>query len=70
MSTKEVTSLPVYLSFAGPDKRVLGRGEAGWTVVEFSNPVEAAAFFQANKFCAMPCWKRMDVVEGKLMVVR
>ena len=73
----EVKSLPVLLSFhpteyepCGWKKLVIGRGEAGWTLISFGTAVEAATFFKQNQASAMPCWKRLEVVGGKLMEVR
>ena len=45
-------------------------GENGWTVGEFKSAKEAADFFQAYPNAAMPCWKRMDVINGELTLVR
>ena len=45
-------------------------GHIGWTVRGFATPQDAAAFFTAHPDAAMPCWRRMDVIDGQLMLVR
>lgn len=44
-------------------------GLNGWTVVSMSAEV-AANFVRNNPAAAMPCWKRFDVIEGRLVQVR
>jgi len=65
-----VTSLPTRLDFDGRGGMKPGRGSAGWTVYQFGSAVEAAEFFATHQHAAMPCWKRMDVVDGALVQVR
>ena len=72
-----VTKLPVALAFSLTEKdkrgcpaKVPGRGNAGWTLMEFADARAAAVFFQAHPHAAMPCWQRLDVVDGELRVVR
>jgi hypothetical protein len=67
---KLVTSLPTLLDWDGRGGMKPGRGGAGWTVYQFVSAVEAAEFFEAHQHCAMPCWKRMDVIDGQLVQVR
>jgi hypothetical protein len=68
MTPTPVDTLPTYLGWNGREK-VPGRGEAGWTVYKFENAREAAWFFQSHQHCAMPCWKRFEVIDGELMQV-
>jgi len=44
-------------------------GAVGWTVREFTNAKEAAAWFAAHQDAAMPCWRRMAVVGDELRLV-
>lgn len=60
-SNTEVTRLP---------HRMEPFGGRGWTVREFSTANDAAEWFMANRDAAMPCWRRMEVVSGALVVVR
>jgi len=58
-------TLPTRLSFSGRyDGRlpilVPGRGEAGWTLYEFANADERAAFMASHPEAAMPCWARIS----------
>ena len=66
--------LPVALTFSPTERgcpaKVPGRGNAGWTLMEFADAREAAAFFLAHPHAAMPCWQRLDVVDGELRVIR
>lgn len=44
-------------------------GQIGWTVARMT--AEAAAeFVRTNGAAAMPCWKRFDVIDGRLVQVR
>lgn len=70
MDTTPVTRLGTRLDFDGKGGTVIGRGTAGWTMLEFSTAREAAEFFVAHQHAAMPCWKRMEVVGGELVQVR
>lgn len=72
MPPMPVTSLPARLSFVHgkPGEFCFGRGEAGYTVVTFADAKEAAAFFLAHRASEMPCWQRMEVIDGMLMLVR
>lgn len=45
-------------------------GGIGWTICEFADARAAAAFVVAHPSAAMPCWRRFDIVDGALMVVR
>lgn len=45
-------------------------GKTGWTVVTFKTAQEAAAWFTSYPDAAMPCWRRLSVVDGALMQVR
>ena len=45
-------------------------GGIGWTVAEFATAGAAAEWFSNNRHAAMPCWRRMEVVDGQLMLVR
>lgn len=65
-----VTKLPTRIDHDGKGGTVVGRGNAGWTMMEFSDASEAAEFFRTHQFAAMPCWRRMEVVGGELMMVR
>lgn len=56
-----VTSLPA---------RLEPFGKTGWTVVTFASAQEAAAWFLSYPAAAMPCWKRMAVIDGALMMVK
>lgn len=38
----------------------------GWSLAAFETAAEAAVWFQANQHRAMPSWRRMAVVEGRL----
>lgn len=58
---KTITALP---------HRLESFGMVGWTVRQFANATEAAHFFKTYPECAMPCWKRMDVVGGELVLAR
>ncbi len=50
----------------------------GWTSTEFDNATpkgesgrtDAAWFFETYKSAAMPCWRRFDVVDGRLVQAR
>lgn len=44
-------------------------GGIGWTVREFADAGEAAAWFTRYRQAAMPCWRRMVVVDGRLTLV-
>lgn len=57
----KVTSLPHRLEYFGM---------TGWTVREFSDAHAAAQWFQTYQCAAMPCWKRMEVIDGELFLVR
>jgi len=61
VSTKPVTQVP---------SRIAGNPQSGWTVYSFQTAMEAAAFVQQYPECAMPCWKRFDVVNGELLQTR
>lgn len=60
-ASKMVTELPA---------RLEPFGGKGWTVFRFDSAQDAAAWFESNRSAAMPCWKRMSVVDGALMLVR
>ncbi len=71
----KVDSLPTYLEFVPGTggrnvQRRPGRGAAGWTVYTFPDARAAARFFLAYQFAAMPCWERMQVIDGELFEVR
>ena len=71
----EIAFLMVGLSFGantgkGAAPLVLGNGSAGYTKLTFADSAKAAEFFTGNKFCALPCWDRLEVVGGKLFQVR
>ena len=44
-------------------------GMIGWTVSTMT-ATEAALFVQTHPSAAMPCWKRFDVIGGRLVLVR
>lgn len=64
---REVTRIPHRLE---PFTDAAGKPLAGWTVSEFRTPNDAAVWFLLNQHAAMPCWRRMDVIDGRLIVVR
>lgn len=72
MQAKPVTSLPVRLEAHSLRAHVLASGWApiGWTVIRVDDATAAARFFVDCADAEMPCWKRMEVVDGKLMQVR
>lgn len=45
-------------------------GLTGWTVREFASAEDAAEFFLRHPDAAMPCWRRMEVIDGQLVLVR
>lgn len=45
-------------------------GMVGWTVREFASASDAADFFRRYPAAAMPCWRRMEVIDGQLVLVR
>jgi len=45
-------------------------GMTGWTVREFASASDAADFFERYPAAAMPCWRRMAVIGGQLVLVR
>lgn len=45
-------------------------GGIGWTVTEFKTAADAAAFFTAHRNAEMPCWRRMDIINGELILAR
>jgi hypothetical protein len=65
MNTTTKTNLVTKLPY-----RLEPFGDKGWTVSEFKSAKEAADFFQAYQSAAMPCWKRMGVINGELTLVR
>lgn len=67
MTNTEVTRLPHRLE---PFRDANGRAMRGWTVREFPNSAAAAEWFAANRDAEMPCWRRMEIVNGRLLVVR
>lgn len=64
-------------TFALPYRLEPFRG-IGYTVADFDNVTpegasgrtRAAWFFETYKSAAMPCWRRLDVVDGRLVQVR
>jgi len=60
-ASKKVTAVPA---------RTEPFGGIGWTVYEFANATEAAAWVRLYPQAAMPCWKRWDVIDGELLEVR
>lgn len=54
-----VFSLPVRLSFDGRGGIKPGRGEAGWTLMEFDSAAERAEFMNQHTEAEMPCWRRI-----------
>lgn len=49
--------------------RLIGNPNSGWTVYEFTSAREAAMFVQQHPECAMPCWRRCEVINGELFQV-
>lgn len=45
-------------------------GMVGWTVREFASASDAADFFERYPAAAMPCWRRLEVIDGQLVLVR
>jgi hypothetical protein len=43
-------------------------GAVGWTVSMFPTAHDAAAFVLAHPQAAMPCWKRVDIINGALVL--
>ncbi len=66
-TTNEVTRLPVRLERL-PAKYRGSFPAIGWTVMQFKSSEDAAIFFTRYGAVAMPCWKRMSVVGGKLVM--
>lgn len=50
--------------------RIASNPASGWTVYEFATPEKAAEFVAGYPECAMPCWKRFETLDGRLMQVR
>lgn len=44
-------------------------GMTGWTVVTMT-ATAAAAFVRTHAAAAMPCWKRFDIVNDRLVLTR
>lgn len=44
-------------------------GQNGWTVSEMSAE-DAASFVARYPSAAMPCWRRFDTIDGKLVQTR
>ena len=61
MTAKPVLAVPA---------RIASNPASGWTVYEFKSAREAAEFITGYPECAMPCWKRFEVISGDLMQVR
>ncbi|WP_411887388.1 hypothetical protein [Hydrocarboniphaga effusa] len=58
--TNEMVDLPYRLEKFGAN---------GWTVSRMT-AAEAARFVTAHPDAAMPCWRRFDVIDGALVLVR
>lgn len=59
--TNAVTKLPA---------RLEPFGDIGWTVFTFPDARAAASWFLANPQARMPCWQRLEVIDGQLVQVR
>jgi hypothetical protein len=65
MNQNQTFSLPYRLdwdaTFTGKYRNSKpGRGNAGWTVVEFSSRKEREAFMLTYPEARMPCWDRIE----------
>jgi hypothetical protein len=58
-NTTNTFSLPIGLTFSGMN-RIPGRGDAGWTVVEFESIEAARAWMKSNPSACLPCWARIS----------
>lgn len=70
--SREVTKVPYLIDghhTLSPATRDHGRG-FGWSVASFKSSEDAARFVQNYPNAAMPCWRRFEVIEGKLIIVR
>lgn len=67
--------VPYLLSFDSstnqlPRRVQPGRGEAGWSVFEFTTLDEAHAWAARNQASRMPCWKRRECWGGEELGMR
>jgi hypothetical protein len=69
MKSRESTACELETAMINLPYRLEPFGMTGWTVSAMS--AEAAAQFVTNHpAAAMPCWKRFDVVAGRLVQTR